>query len=256
MDGSRRAPGRGSRLVAGALIGCAAVALSGWTDRFGMCDSASRPSDPYALARERMVREQIERRGVRDPRVLAALRSVPRHLFVPEALRLQAYDDTPLLIGEEQTISQPYIVGFMSEAIHPQPADRVLEVGTGSGYQAAVLASIVAKVFTIEILPALAEGARQRLADLGYRNVTTRTGDGFRGWPEEAPFDAIIVTAAPETVPSPLLDQLKLGGRLVIPIGTDDQRLVRVIRTARGYDRETLLPVRFVPMTGEAREPS
>ena len=135
----------------------------------------------------------------------------------------------------------------------PRPSDRILEVGTGSGYQAAVLASIVAEVYTIEILPGLAEGASRRLADLDYRNVAVRTGDGFAGWPEKAPFDAILVTAAPDKVPSPLLDQLKVGGRLVIPVGTTSQQLVRWIRTAKGFEREELLPVRFVPMTGEAQ---
>ncbi|MBI4168908.1 MAG: protein-L-isoaspartate(D-aspartate) O-methyltransferase, partial [Acidobacteria bacterium] len=167
-------------------------------------------------------------------------------------------DDSPLPIGEGQTISQPYIVAFMTEAIRPAPRDRVLEVGTGSGYQAAVLAGLVSEVFTIEIRPDLAQSARDRLADLGYGNVTVKAGDGFRGWPEHAPYDAIIVTAAPQDVPAPLIEQLKPGGRLVIPIGPRDsdlQQLVRLTRTAEGTTRETLLPVRFVPMTGEARRP-
>ena len=200
-----------------------------------------------------MVEEQIARRGVRDARVLAAMAAVPRHLFVPEALRDRAYEDGPLLIGEGQTISQPYIVAFMTEAIRPGPADRVLEIGTGSGYQTAVLASLVAEVFTIEIRRDLGDAARRTVEGLGFRNVRFRIGDGSSGWPEEAPFDAVLVTAAPDVVPQPLVDQLRPGGRLLIPIGTADQQLLRVTRTAAGTEREALLPVRFVPMTGEGR---
>ncbi len=200
-----------------------------------------------------MVEEQIARRGVRDARVLAAMAAVPRHLFVPEALRDRAYEDGPLPIGEGQTISQPYIVAFMTEAIRPGAADRVLEIGTGSGYQTAVLASLVAEVFTIEIRRDLGDAARRTVEGLGFRNVTFRVGDGSGGWPEEAPFDAVLVTAAPDVVPQPLVDQLRPGGRLLIPIGTADQQLLRVTRTAAGTEREALLPVRFVPMTGEGR---
>jgi protein-L-isoaspartate(D-aspartate) O-methyltransferase len=223
-----------------------------------LADSISDSRDPFTVARQRMVRDQIERRGVKDRRVLRAMETVPRHLFVPEELRDRAHDDSPLPIGEGQTISQPYIVAFMTEAIRPAPGDRVLEVGTGSGYQAAVVAGLVSEVFTMEIRPDLAESARKRLADLGYGNVTVKAGDGFRGWPEHAPYDAIIVTAAPQEIPTPLVEQLKPGGRLVIPIGprdSDVQQLVRLTRTAEGTARETLLPVRFVPMTGEARRP-
>ncbi len=200
-----------------------------------------------------MVEEQIARRGVRDARVLAAMAAVPRHLFVPEALRDRAYEDGPLPIGEGQTISQPYIVAFMTEAIRPGPADRVLEIGTGSGYQTAVLASLVEEVLTIEIRRDLGEAARRTVEGLGFRNVRFRIGDGSGGWPEEAPFDAVLVTAAPDVVPQPLVDQLRPGGRLLIPIGTADQQLLRVTRTAAGTEREALLPVRFVPMTGEGR---
>lgn len=206
------------------------------------------PQDPYAGMRARMVEEQIVRRGVRDERVLRAMGTVPRHLFVPDYLRDSAYDDGPLPIGEEQTISQPYVVAFMSEAIRPQPADRVLEVGTGSGYQTAVLADLVGHVYSTEVRPRLAEAARARLAELGVSNVTLRAEDGSGGWPEEAPFDSILVTAAAPGVPEALVEQLGEGGRLVIPIGSGDQELVRVTRGRDGLARERLLPVRFVPL--------
>jgi protein-L-isoaspartate(D-aspartate) O-methyltransferase len=206
------------------------------------------PQDPYAGMRARMVEEQIVRRGVRDERVLRAMGTVPRHLFVPDDLRDSAYDDGPLPIGEEQTISQPYVVAFMSEAIRPRPADRVLEVGTGSGYQTAVLAGLVGHVYTTEVRPRLAEAARARLAKLGVPNVTLRVDDGSGGWPEEAPFDAILVTAAAPGVPEALVEQLGEGARLVIPIGSGDQELVRVTRGRDGLVRESLLPVRFVPL--------
>jgi len=244
---SRSAAWRGLALVAGFLIGGRIA---------GIAATQNAPADPFTGMRMRMVEEQIERRGVRDPRVLEAMRTVPRHLFVPAELRDRAYDDAPLPIGDGQTISQPYIVAFMTEAARVKPGDRVLEVGTGSGYQAAVLAATGVEVMSIEIIPGLAERARRALAEAGYTKVVVRTGDGFRGWPEAAPFDAVLVTAAPDEVPPPLLDQLKVGGVLVIPVGTGTQELIRVTRTAAGYERESLLPVRFVPMTGEARGPS
>jgi protein-L-isoaspartate(D-aspartate) O-methyltransferase len=241
------------RILLCTMASVALVALGGRSGCTGMSDSQGSRDDATIAARQRMVREQIERRGVRDPAVLDAMARVPRHLFVPPDLSARAYEDYPLPIGAQQTISQPYIVAYMTEAIKPQPGDRVLEVGTGSGYQAAVLASIVAEVFTIEILPDLAQVARQRVADLGYDNVTVLTADGFLGWPEKAPFDSILVTAAPAEVPAPLLEQLKVGGRLVIPVGSGDQQLVRLTRTPDGFRRESLLPVRFVPMTGKAQ---
>ncbi len=206
----------------------------------------------WTAMRERMVSDQIVRRGVTNPAVLDAVRAVPRHAFVPEAYRSEAYDDHPLPIGEGQTISQPYIVALMTELLDLKPGDRVLEVGTGSGYQAAVLAELVTSVFSIEIVEPLAKESAARLAALGYKNVTVRAGDGYRGWPEEAPFDAIIVTAAPGHVPKPLTEQLKDGGVLVIPVGDEEQSLLRITRTGNALKRESVIPVRFVPMTGEA----
>lgn len=199
--------------------------------------------------RAQMVKLQIERRGVRNPAVLQAMRDVPRHLFVPEPLRRSAYEDHPLPIGHGQTISQPYIVAAMTEMLDPKPTDRVLEIGTGSGYQAAVLARLVKHVYTIEIVEALGKEAQARLASLGYRNVTVRIGDGYLGWPEEAPFDRIMLTAAPPDVPPALIEQLKPGGRLVAPVGTGWQELVVIDKDARGnLRRRTEFPVMFVPM--------
>jgi len=210
-------------------------------------------ADP-ARAREEMVAAQIEARGVRDARTLAAMRKVPRHLFVPAALAGDAYADHPLPIGHGQTISQPYIVAFMTEALGLRGGETVLEVGTGSGYQAAVLAEIAARVDTIEIVAPLAEEARERLARLGYRNVEVRAGDGYQGWPDAAPFDAVMVTAAAPRVPEPLKQQLKDGGRLVIPVGEEYQELIVVTRRGTTYVESRVLPVRFVPMTGKVRQ--
>jgi protein-L-isoaspartate(D-aspartate) O-methyltransferase len=214
----------------------------------------SMPNDGFAEARERMVREQIAARGVKDERVLAALTRVPRHELVPAELRESAYEDRPLPIGLGQTISQPYVVAYMTEVLRLTGSERVLEVGTGSGYQAAVLAELAKEVYTIEIVPELAERARADLARLGYRNVQVRLGDGYRGWPEHAPFDAIIVTAAPGHVPQPLVDQLAVGGRMVLPVGSWEQELLLVERDAQGVHRERLIDVRFVPMRGEAEQ--
>jgi protein-L-isoaspartate(D-aspartate) O-methyltransferase len=224
------------------------------------CSGAQAPPPSGAFAervdeRERMVRQQIEMRGVRDPAVLAAMRRVPRHRFMPEDVRDHAYEDRALAIGHGQTISQPFIVASMTEQLRLKPDSRVLEVGTGSGYQAAVLAEIAAEVHTIEIVAPLAERAAADLAALGYDGVQVRTGDGYRGWPEAAPFDAIIVTAAPDHVPQPLVDQLAPGGRMVIPVGgrgAQDLRLL--VREPDGVRQEILYGVLFVPMTGEARE--
>jgi len=217
---------------------------------------ATAPPDEArtAQARERMVREQIESRGVRDPLTLAAMRKVPRHLFVPTELARDAYADHPLPIGHRQTISQPYIVGFMTEALGLEAGATVLEVGTGSGYQAAVLAEIAEKVYSIEIVEPLAVESRERLARLGYANVEVRSGDGYQGWPEAAPFDGIIVTAAAPRVPEPLKEQLTDGGRLVIPVGDESQHLIVITRRGDGFEERKLLPVRFVPMTGRVRQ--
>jgi protein-L-isoaspartate(D-aspartate) O-methyltransferase len=204
--------------------------------------------------RDEMVSSQIEARGVRDPRVLAALRKVPRHLFVPERLRDIAYVDRPLPIGEQQTISQPYIVAAMTEAVAPKPGDKVLEIGTGSGYQAAVLAELVERVYTIEIVESLGLAAKKLLAEQGYDNVEVIIGDGYQGLPEHAPYDAIVVTAAPKEIPPPLIEQLAVGGRLVIPVGGWRQELMLVERTEKGIERHSLFPVIFVPMTGEAQK--
>ena len=199
-----------------------------------------------------MVDDQIAARGVSDPAVLEAMRQVPRHRFVPADQAANAYDDQPLPIGFDQTISQPYIVAYMTQALSLSPTDRVLEIGTGSGYQAAILAEIVREVYTIEIVPGLAASAQETLRDLGYENIQFRQGDGYRGWPEAAPFDAIIVTAAPRAIPRPLIDQLALDGRMVIPVGDWYQELVIVTKTSDGIVEQKTIPVRFVPMTGEA----
>jgi len=203
-----------------------------------------------------MVEEQIAGRDVKDAAVLAAMREVPRHEFVPERWREYAYDDGPLPIGHRQTISQPYIVALMTELAQLPANGRALEIGTGSGYGAAVLSRVTERVYSIEILDPLARRASAALERLGYDNVTVRSGDGYQGWAEHAPFDAIIVTAAPQKVPEPLKEQLKVGGRLVVPVGPRGgrQELRVITRTRQGYRFETVLGVRFVPMTGEAQE--
>lgn len=205
----------------------------------------------WADLRERMVLQQIETRGVKDPAVLAAMRTVPRHQFVPEDYREAAYNDSPLPIGESQTISQPYIVALMSELLEVRAGDKVLEIGTGSGYQAAVLAEMGVEVFTVEIRRGLCERAEGILGELGYENAHVRCGDGYGGWPEEAPFAGIIVTAAPERIPEPLVDQLAPGARMVIPLGDFYQQLMVIKKTDDGVEERSVIPVRFVPMTGE-----
>jgi protein-L-isoaspartate(D-aspartate) O-methyltransferase len=204
---------------------------------------------------DRMVESQIESRGVTDPAVLNAMSKTPRWKFVPEDLKHRAFEDNPLPIGYGQTISQPYIVAYMTEALLLKPDDKVLEIGTGSGYQAAVLAEIANEIYTIEIIPELGERAADTLSELGYDNVQVKIGDGYEGWAEHAPFNAIIVTCAPDHIPQPLLDQLADGGRLVIPVGgTYPQELQRITRVGDEYETEFLTSVLFVPMTGEAEE--
>jgi protein-L-isoaspartate(D-aspartate) O-methyltransferase len=211
--------------------------------------------DRFVAGRQRMVKEQLSSlgHGIHNARVLAAMGAVPRHEFIPMELRRRAYDDGPLPIGYNQTISQPYIVAFMTEQLEPQPTDRVLEIGTGSGYQAAVLAQLVAEIYTIEIVEPLAQHAEVDLKRLGYTNIHVRAGDGGRGWPEAAPFDAVIVTCAPEQVPPPLVEQLKDGGRMIIPVGLiGDQELLLLRKQGEKLAQRAVLPVRFVPMTSQA----
>ena len=215
----------------------------------------SQGSEPTRQSeRDWMVNTQIIGGGITDTRVIAAMRRVPRHEFMPSYEAEDAYGDFPLPIGHDQTISQPFIVAYMTEALKLSPGEKVLEIGTGSGYQAAILAELGAQVFSIEIVKPLAQYAKDNLSKLGYHQVHVRAGDGYEGWPEESPFDAIIITAAPDHVPAPLLDQLAMGGRLMLPVGGYSQNLVMIRRTKEGYQRTELLPVRFVPMTGEAEK--
>ena len=209
---------------------------------------SNSPTDPNLFLRHRMVKDQIERRGIKDPRVLNILRKVERHRFVPAAEQSKAYEDHPLPIGFGQTISQPYIVGYMTDALKLRERDRVLEIGTGSGYQTAILAESAQHVYSMESIAALGLQARRLLVDLGYENVDLRIGDGFSGWPEEAPFDAILVAAAPLEIPPAFLAQLKEGGRMIIPLGEEEQQLVLLTKTGRDIHHQDLLPVKFVPM--------
>lgn len=229
----------------------------------GGCDpEPARPAAPadlalgFAAARAEMVRTQIAARGITDARVLSAMARVPRHEFVPAGQRAMAYEDGPLPIGHGQTISQPYVVAFMTAALDPRPGDRVLEVGTGSGYQAAVLSGLVAEVFSIEIVEPLAHRATADLKRLGHANVHVRVGDGYAGWPEAAPFDAIIVTCAPRQVPQALVDQLRPGGRMMIPVGPElgVQELILLRKTAKGLEQQAVMEVRFVPMVKGSRD--
>jgi protein-L-isoaspartate(D-aspartate) O-methyltransferase len=217
-----------------------------------MCTSPEAGDQGDAAAeRRRMVEQQLRSRDIKDLRVLAAMEKVPRHLFVPENVRAQAYGDHPLPIGHGQTISQPYIVAFMTEALDVRPEHRVLEIGTGSGYQAAILGELAGEVYTMEIIEPLAQSARETLERLGYKNVHVRAGNGYEGWPEHAPYDRIMVTAAPEEVPPALVEQLKMGGLMAIPVGSYFQELRILRRTETGTETLRTLPVRFVPMTGK-----
>jgi protein-L-isoaspartate(D-aspartate) O-methyltransferase len=220
---------------------------------YANCDPAQTQVADFPAQRERMVKEQIVMRGVVEERVLAAMRKVPREEFVPAEYRAESYTDRPLPIGYDQTISQPFIVAFMTEELRPEPTDRVLEIGTGSGYQAAILAELVAEVYSIEIIEPLAKSAEATLQRLGYKNVHVKAGDGYKGWPEHAPFDSIIVTCAPERVPQPLIDQLKDGGRMIIPVGAKFAQELYLLEKKNGrLEQSAVLPVRFVPMAGAA----
>ncbi len=244
-----RAPGtaRVPPVLLAALLACPVMA--------GALDPKAPPPDPFADLRHDMVEQQIRRRQVQAPNVLRAMEEVPRHRFVPDHQQGSAYVDAPLPIGDGQTISQPYVVALMTELLELDADSTVLEIGTGSGYQAAVLSRIAKQVYSIEILEGLGEQARDLLGELGYRNVEVRIGDGYQGWPEAAPFDGIIVTAAPERIPQPLVDQLRLGGKMVIPVGRFLQELLVITRTADGIQTREVAGVRFVPMIGEVEKP-
>jgi protein-L-isoaspartate(D-aspartate) O-methyltransferase len=236
----------GVRSVAQSLI-VAAIAASG-------CGQNAPTAADFATHRQRMVDQQLKAHGINAERVLAAMAKIPREEFVPADQRGDAYEDGPLPIGYDQTISQPYIVAFMTEQLRLKPTDRVLEIGSGSGYQAAILAELVADVYTIEIVEPLAKTAEATLQRLGYKNVHLKVGDGYKGWPEEAPFDAIIVTCAPDKVPQPLVDQLKDGGRMVIPVGERFAQQLYLLEKKDGQLKESVtLPVRFVPMLREGQ---
>jgi protein-L-isoaspartate(D-aspartate) O-methyltransferase len=235
------------RIVAQYLL-FAALATTG-------CGQQAPTTADFASQRQRMVEQQLKFRGIKDERVLAAMAKVPREEFVPVVARPSAYEDGPLPIGYDQTISQPYIVAFMTEQLRAQPGDRILEIGSGSGYQAAILAELVAEVYTIDIVEPLAKTAEATLQRLGYKNVHVKVGDGYKGWPEEAPFDAVIVTCAPEKVPQPLADQLKDGGRIVIPVGERFAQQLFLLEKKNGQLKESVtLPVRFVPMLRGGQE--
>jgi protein-L-isoaspartate(D-aspartate) O-methyltransferase len=236
-----------TRLGIGAAIVLSSLACGG----AGI--ESQRGETDWQAERARMVEEQLRGRDIGSARVLDAMLKVPRHLFVPEALRAESYGDFPLPIGHNQTISQPYIVGFMTQALEIAPGHRVLEIGTGSGYQAAVLAVLAKDVYTIEIVAPLADRARETLSALGYRNIHVRTGNGYLGWPEHAPYDRIMVTAAPDEVPAALVQQLAVGGLMAIPVGSETQELRILRRTTTGMDTLRTLPVRFVPMTGKPK---
>jgi protein-L-isoaspartate(D-aspartate) O-methyltransferase len=211
----------------------------------------TNPRGDFKAMREKMVETQIKARGVKDPHVLSALLKVERHRFVPKEYLNSAYSDQPLPIGGGQTISQPYIVALMTELLELKGGEKVLEIGTGSGYQAAILAELAQEVYSIEIVESLASGARNRLLELGYKNIKVKAGDGYLGWPEVAPFDAIIITCAPDHIPKPLIEQLKEGGRMVVPVGTYTQELKRIVKRSGKMETTDVIPVVFVPMTGE-----
>ncbi len=232
-------------MMRGLVVGLAAILL-------GIAPATQ--ADEYAAERAAMVHQQIEERGITDPRLLDAMRTVPRHLFVPEAYRAEAYEDKSLPIGEGQSIHQPYLVALMTSLLDLDGGAKVLEIGTGSGYHSAVLSKLASRVFTIEINPRLGRQARENLRTAGCRNVHARVGDGYQGWADEAPFDAIILTAAPPRIPQPLIDQLRVGGKMVVPEGGFVQNLVVVTKTPDGYEKRVTVPVSLPPMSGEAQQ--
>jgi len=232
---------------------------------FGLCTSCTQQDErerlrreteekEYSILRNNMVEKQIISRGIQDPKVLEAVRKVPRHLFVPESYRKFAYSDRPLAIGYGQFISRPYIIALMTEALGLEGGEKVLEIGTGSGCQSAILAEIAKEVYSIEIIEDLANQAKQRLDKLGYENIHIKVADGYHGWSEFAPFDDILVTAAPDHIPLPLLEQLRVGGKMIIPVGELFQELILLIKTPEGYQEQRIIPVKFEPMTGEAEK--
>ena len=240
--------------VAIAIVAIAASAMTA-PPAHAPPNTPDAPDDSYAVPRHRMVEEQVKARDVKDPAVLAAMEEVPRHLFVPAGERGEAYADHPLPIGSGQTISQPYVVALMTELLGVGKGAKVLEIGTGSGYHAAVLSRVMGAVYSVEIIPSLGDEAAKTLARLGYRNVHVRIGDGYKGWPEESPFEGIVLTAAKPSIPEPLLAQLKPGGRMVVPVGRVVQELLVLTKQPDGtVETRSVIPVRFVPMTGEAQE--
>jgi protein-L-isoaspartate(D-aspartate) O-methyltransferase len=220
---------------------------------FSLSPAAATPGDGFDLLRQSMVEQQVKQRGITQPEVLSAMSQVPRHLFVPDALREQAYTDQPLALGQGRTVYQPYVVALMTSLLELKRGDKVLEVGTGSGYHAAVLSRIAREVYSIEIVEPVASQARKRLSVLGYHNVEVTVGDGYRGLPEKAPFDAILLSAAPPQIPKPLLDQLREGGKMVAPVGGFFQDLQVITKTADGLEKRVIIPVRLSPMKGKAQ---
>lgn len=252
---TRRTPvlGRRPRRLAAVLLALLLVASSDFGLGLGL--GLSRPvfAGDLAAQRKTMV-EELRRRGITKPDVLAAMEQVPRHLFVPDEVRPQAYSDTPLSIGGGRSVYQPYVVALMTSLLELKKGDKVLEVGTGSGYHAAVLARIAREVYSVEIVETVASQASKRLSVLGYHNVSVRVGDGYQGWPDEAPFDAILLSAAPPHIPKPLIDQLRVGGHMVVPVGGFFQDLLVITKAADGIETRTVIPVRLSPMTGKVRD--
>jgi protein-L-isoaspartate(D-aspartate) O-methyltransferase len=235
---------RGRRFSRGLALGFAVALLV----------TPAGAADGFEMLRRSMVEQQVRQRGITQPEVLSAMEQVPRHLFVPDSLRTEAYSDQPLVLGQGRTVYQPYVVALMTSLLGLKRGDKVLEVGTGSGYHAAVLSRIAREVYSIEIVPTVASQATKRLSVLGYHNVEVRVGDGYRGWPEKGPFDAILLSAAPTQIPKPLLDQLREGGKMVAPVGGFFQDLLVITKTSEGLEKRTVIPVRLSPMKGRAQD--